>query len=258
MRANYHTHTWRCRHAAGTEREYIETAIAAGVEILGFSDHNPCVFGGEYYSDYRMYPEQTEDYFRTLTDLKQEYAGDIRIHIGLEAEFYPAVFEETMELLSRFPCEYLLLGQHFLRNEYDGPYAYLPSGDPGQLRDYVTQTLEGLSVGMFTYLAHPDLFRWQGRREIYQKEMERLCRGAKQLGVPLEYNLLGLHTGRSYPNPAFWQIAAQTGNDVILGIDAHSPEALARAKTEQRARQALAALGIEPLEEIRLRPICPL
>ena len=30
MIANYHTHTWRCRHADGTEREYVETAIEAG------------------------------------------------------------------------------------------------------------------------------------------------------------------------------------------------------------------------------------
>ena len=39
MIANYHTHTWRCHHADGTEREYVENAIAAGIKILGFSDH---------------------------------------------------------------------------------------------------------------------------------------------------------------------------------------------------------------------------
>ena len=31
MIANYHTHTWRCHHAGGTERQYIESAIAAGI-----------------------------------------------------------------------------------------------------------------------------------------------------------------------------------------------------------------------------------
>lgn len=34
MIANYHTHTWRCRHADGTEREYVERAIEA---VLKFS-----------------------------------------------------------------------------------------------------------------------------------------------------------------------------------------------------------------------------
>lgn len=37
MIANYHTHTWRCRHADGTEREYVERAIEGGLKILGFS-----------------------------------------------------------------------------------------------------------------------------------------------------------------------------------------------------------------------------
>ena len=41
MYANYHTHTVRCNHARGSEREYIETAIARGMQVLGFSDHVP-------------------------------------------------------------------------------------------------------------------------------------------------------------------------------------------------------------------------
>ena len=41
MLANYHTHTVRCKHAVGSEREYIEAAIANGFKILGFSDHTP-------------------------------------------------------------------------------------------------------------------------------------------------------------------------------------------------------------------------
>ena len=43
MLANYHTHTARCHHASGSEREYIEAAIAGGMKILGFSDHAPLV-----------------------------------------------------------------------------------------------------------------------------------------------------------------------------------------------------------------------
>lgn len=31
MLANYHTHTVRCHHAKGTEREYIEHAIEQGL-----------------------------------------------------------------------------------------------------------------------------------------------------------------------------------------------------------------------------------
>ena len=39
MLANYHTHTPRCGHAIGSERQYIERAIEEGFKVLGFSDH---------------------------------------------------------------------------------------------------------------------------------------------------------------------------------------------------------------------------
>ena len=41
MTENYHTHTARCRHATGTEEEYVLAAIDRGLKILGFSDHTP-------------------------------------------------------------------------------------------------------------------------------------------------------------------------------------------------------------------------
>ena len=44
MDYNYHTHTFRCQHASGTEREYIESALAAGITKIGFSEHIPFRF----------------------------------------------------------------------------------------------------------------------------------------------------------------------------------------------------------------------
>ena len=37
LKANYHTHTYRCQHAYGSEREYIEATIRMGIAELGFS-----------------------------------------------------------------------------------------------------------------------------------------------------------------------------------------------------------------------------
>ena len=44
MIANYHTHTYRCGHAVGEDRQYVETAIERGLKVLGFSDHVPMPF----------------------------------------------------------------------------------------------------------------------------------------------------------------------------------------------------------------------
>ena len=99
MIANYHTHTFRCHHASGTEREYIEKAIAEGLTVMGFSDHVPMPFPDGHQSGFRVRIEELEDYIRTLEALREEYKDRIQILIGFEAEYYPAYFEAMLELV---------------------------------------------------------------------------------------------------------------------------------------------------------------
>lgn len=54
MNYNYHTHTFRCRHATGTPKDYIKYAIDGGIEYMGFSDHVPFVFPDGFQSHYRI------------------------------------------------------------------------------------------------------------------------------------------------------------------------------------------------------------
>ena len=57
MIVNLHAHTTRCGHASGTEREYLDRAVEAGLIRYGFSDHAPYIFTGtDYYSSSRMRP----------------------------------------------------------------------------------------------------------------------------------------------------------------------------------------------------------
>lgn len=252
MLANYHTHTWRCKHADGDERAYIEQAIQARIQILGFADHTPYPFPDGHVSSFRMAVFQAEDYFRVLSDLKREYAGQIQLCIGFEAEYYPSYFDSLLSMLRDTPCEYLLLGQHFLGDEEPGTYCGTPTDNPENLRRYVDQVLAGLSTGYFTYLAHPDLLHWRGDGAVYRREMTRLCQGVKDLGYPLEINLLGMYSGRNYPCEAFWQIAGEVGNQAIIGCDAHTAEALNRPAMEARARAFAAAHGVSLVETIPL------
>lgn len=255
MIANYHTHTWRCNHATGNEKQYVENAMKAGLEILGFADHTPYVFPDGYHSGFRMEPEQLPGYVDTVLKLRAEYAGRIQIPLGLETEFYPRHFEALLSLLREYPMDYLILGQHFVGNEYDAPYNGLASRDEALLRQYVHQSCDAMNTGLFTYFAHPDLLNFQGSENIYRHYMRDICREARSCGVPLEFNLLGLAGGRHYPTPVFWELAAEEGCLCVLGRDAHSPEALLDEKSEQRAMGILRELGMVPLETVELRNI---
>lgn len=255
MKANYHTHTWRCNHAEGKEKQYVENALKAGLEVLGFADHTPYVFPGDYYSTFRMKMDQLPGYVDTVLGLREEYAGKIEIPLGLETEFYPRHFEDLLSRLREYPMDYLILGQHFVNNEYDAPYNGVGSGDVGLLRQYVRQSCDAMNTGLFSYFAHPDLIHFTGDEKTFRHHMRDICREAKGCGVPLEFNLLGLSFGKHYPNRPFWELVAQEGCEVILGRDAHAPEALLDEKTEKRALEILAGLGIVPLERVNLRKI---
>ena len=88
---NYHTHTARCNHADGSDREYVEAAIQSGVKVLGFSDHAPYLFPNtDYYSNFRMKTNELFDYAESVRALQKEYEKDIRILLGFELEYYPA------------------------------------------------------------------------------------------------------------------------------------------------------------------------
>ena len=255
LTANYHTHTPRCNHAEGSEREYIEQAIAAGLQILGFSDHTPQFFENGYDSWFRMRAEQLPDYIATVLALREEYRGRIDIRLGLEVEYYPATFSKLLSVLRETPVEYMLLGQHALNSEYDGPYSGTPTDDPAVLRRYTDQCIEAMRTGLFSCLAHPDLLNFIGDDAVYEAEARRLCTAAKECGVPLEINLLGLAGGRNYPNERFWKAAGETGAAAILGCDAHRPAGLHMPVIEAEARALAARCGVLLLDTLPLRPL---
>ena len=187
--------------------------------------------------------------------VKESFRNRLEIHLGVELEYYPAYLGETLELLRDRGVEYAILGQHFVGNEIDEHYNGDITGDDRLLERYVNQTAEGMETGLYTYLAHPDLFHYSGDGRTYQNHMRRLCRTANSCGMPLELNLLGLAGKRNYPNPLFWEMAAEENCKVVLGMDAHSPEFLGNGDIVRQGLEFLKPYGMELLETVPLRPI---
>ena len=255
MIANYHTHTHRCNHAIGREEDYVQEALKAGIEVLGWADHTPYLFPDGYYSHFRMRPVQLPGYIQTIQALQRQYAGQIEMPIGLETEYYPKHFGRLLEFLREHPIDYLILGQHFIGNEYDAAYSGLVTGDREVVKQYCRQSMEAMNTGVFTYFAHPDLIHYQGDWRFYQETVRPMCAEAKGCGIPLEINLLGIREGRHYPNRFFWEMAAEEGCEVILGCDAHSPQAVNVPEAEREALALAKELGLTVLTKAELRPI---
>lgn len=252
--ANYHTHTARCGHASGTDEEYVLAAIEAGYETLGFSDHMPWPYKSGFTSPtVRMTTEEIGGYLDSLRSLREKYRDKIRIYIGFEAEYFPAYMGWLKELKEREGLDFLILGNHFDESDETGIY-YGAATAKEQILSYCDNTLLGMETGLFVYLAHPDLamMNYPVFDETAKEISYRLCRRAKELGLPLEYNLQGQRLaergkakGLGYPCREFWEIAKEVGNEVIIGMDSHAPETVIDEERYARELAVLEEMGLK-------------
>ncbi len=258
-RTNYHAHTVRCRHAVGTEEEYILSALGEGFSVLGFSDHGPFPFGGGYVPDMRMGMEELDGYIAAVRSLKEKYAGRIEIFCGLEYEYFPEFTSVQRRLLDEGRLDYFLFGNHYDLDERGGMY-FGRCSTPAHIERYLRTSVAGMETGLFSCFAHPDLYMnsYRAFDRAAEKAARELCACAKAFGLPLEYNLLGLRKqavgapGLGYPCLDFWRIAAETGCEAILGVDAHEPEMFSSAEYE-KACNTLSDLGIRRIERLSLK-----
>lgn len=86
---NFHTHTWRCNHANGSDEEYVLEAIENDFEILGFADHCCWKYDSGFVPWIRMKEQEFPHYKSSIMNLKKKYAKDINIRLGMEAEYFP-------------------------------------------------------------------------------------------------------------------------------------------------------------------------
>lgn len=262
MLKNYHTHTFRCGHAARVkDEEFVRSAIESGFELLGFSDHTPWPYQSGFENrGVRMTLEQLPDYLASIRALREKYRGQIEIRIGLECEYFPEHLEWLRQ--TRKEVDYLILGNHYALTDEPGGFVFGTSKRPEHLEEYTRCTILGMQTGLFSYLAHPELAlaNYPAFDDAARTCAERLCEAAKRLDLPLEYNLLGMlrceeegFAGLGYPCAAFWHVAAQVGCKAVIGFDAHWPERLTELDRYRRARAFLEGLGIPIVEHLELR-----
>lgn len=226
------------------------------MKVLGFSDHVPYPFPKDYFSNFRMAVDQTRDYVETLAALRDEYRGRVDVKIGYEAEFYPLYFDEMRKLVTSYPCDYLILGQHFVGNERNAPYCGVRTKDEAFLRRYVDQCCEGMRTGVYSCLAHPDLLCFEGDDSVFEKEYGRMIECAVDCAVLLEINLLGIRGGRQYPNEKFFALCGKYRAPVCIGADAHEPDVVSDDASYRKALDLVERYGLTLAEEMPLKPVC--
>lgn len=234
-RYNYHTHTYRCQHADGTDREYVLEAIRNGYERIGFSDH---VMLPGITSQYHIRGDfsLTENYFQSIRALQKEFQNEIKISLGFECEWDRRFIAYYRSLLEDKKVDFLIFGNHGISFTKNGEHILQTKNKYAFLNIYLQKSICAIKSGLFRIFAHPDIFMsvtsWGKKTEDISYV---ICHLAKQYDVALELNLgkvittgIAEYYGEMrypYPYNLFWKIAKEVGNTIIVGLDAHSPSA---------------------------------
>lgn len=238
---NYHTHTYRCKHATGDVADYCQAAIEKGVSILGISDHTP--WPDSRWPTVRMEMDELPSYCQALDEAKRQFS-QIQLLKGMECE-YVEEFHAFLEdyLLGELAFDYLVGGNHYFWQKGEWISCYKASFSVAGLRAYVDCVVQSIASGMFSFIAHPDLFgvfylKWDSNTIAASKD---ILAAASEYQVPLEVNSSGFRkpkietpeeTRHMYPWLPFWEMASDYDIHVIVNSDAHRPEDL-NGKTEE-------------------------
>ena len=230
---NYHTHTHRCGHALGDVPDYCREAVRQGLDVLGFTDHTPLPDGR--WPSVRMDMQELPGYLAALDDADRQFPDLLVLH-GLECEYVEAfVPYYREEFLGRCGLDYLVGGAHWYPHAGEWVGIYGTPMDPSMLKSYADYLVAGMESGLFSFVAHPDLFGvsypdWDRHAEA---AAHAICQAAAALSVPLEINTYGFRkpylasrTGKrpKYPWFPFWEMAATWDVPVVVSSDAHRPE----------------------------------
>ncbi|MER5431765.1 histidinol-phosphatase [Streptomyces sp. NPDC002588] len=245
MKFDLHTHHDRCGHARGTLRDYVEAALAAGLDTIGFSDHSP--FFAETEDHHRpwvaMARSQFAGYLAEAASLRAEYRGRIDILLGVESDFFPEHAELYRSVYAGLDLDYVIGSVHvvgesdiFHRDRWTGATEEFLLREKERYCDLVAQSARS---GLFDVLGHIDALRGNCPRleAVDTPAVDRMLRAVADADVVVEVNTSGRtkDCGGWYPADDVLDRARRLGIRMTFGSDAHDPERVGEEHEEVRA-----------------------
>jgi histidinol-phosphatase (PHP family) len=235
LKFDLHTHHFRCGHASGNIRDYIESAISSGLQVIGISDHTP-FFGREEEQAFpliSMAKSELSSYVQEVLELKKEYSGVIDVLLGIESDYFPIHAELYRKTLAAYPFDYIIGSVHQIDDiSIFNANRWKKLNDTQQIavkKEYYRMVQESARSGMFQILGHIDAMKGNYppfSDIITHGEIDETLRVIAACNIAIEINTSGKtkQSGGWYPSDAILERACYFGVDVTFGSDAHKPE----------------------------------
>lgn len=230
---DYHIHTHYSSDSSEKPENIIRHAIDSGLAEICFTDHMD--LGYPYTTEYEnpAFVFDTEAYYRELSALRDKYAGDIKIKIGVELGLIPYLKERNKAVADSVPFDFIIGSTHQIDGKdpyypefwarrdcddvvneyfvltYDNVRTYSDYDVYGHL-DYITRYAPDKSY-RFDYMKHFDII------DCILKEIIRTGHGIELNTSPLCKGL-----DRTNPCPEIVKRYKELGGETItIGSDAH-------------------------------------
>ena len=230
---DYHVHTFRCGHAGGESRAFVEKAIERGLAEIAFTDHIPLYFLPPGRRDPRlaMREDQFDGYLEEVRALRAEFAGTIAIRLGLEADYAEGHEEELARWLARADWDVVLGSVHWVAGDWiDSPGAaarFAREGAEFLYREYYRLLAKAAGTRLFDVLTHFDLPKKFGTRPAAPMEAEEdlAIEAARSAGCAVEISSAGLRkpVAEAYPESRILRKLVAAGVAVTFSSDSHAP-----------------------------------
>lgn len=253
MKFDLHTHHYRCGHAKGEIRDYIEAAIHAGLQVIGISDHSP-YFASDHdhlKPGIAMAKSEFPIYVAEVLELKKEYEGKIDVLLGVESDFFPEHAELYRQILAQFPFDYIIGSVHFTGEvSIFNKKRFLNVSESNilqQKEQYYELIKQSAESGMFQVLGHIDALKayYPELAQIKTDKIDEALKSIAQHGVSIEINTSGKmkDCGGWYPAYDLLERAHHYGVEVTFGSDSHVPERV--GDDWEQVRQMLKEIGFK-------------
>lgn len=250
MLADLHTHT-NISHGHHSVSEMYEAAAAAGLDILGLSEHSPLPedYGCKLYAT--AFPGNFRQFVQDVRDLRRREAAreDRPLPLlGVELDWLPDHARHMGRFLSCWPFSYVIGSLHYVGLF---PVARPNSWEDGReaaharYREYYTEMAHMAASGMVNVASHPDFIKraCYGMFHDWLREpgsldlVARAVRAMADNHVIMEVSSAGLRQpfAEPYPCPAIMRLAADFGVDIYLASDAHDRADVAAGHAEVAA-----------------------
>lgn len=263
---NYHSHCSFCDGRAPLE-EFVKEAISQGFYSYGVSSHAPLPFPTQWTMEW----EQMEAYLDEFNNLRQKYADEIELYVGLEIDYLNEESNPSVARFTELSLDYRIGSVHLL---YDAagevvdidcsPAVFKErvdrhfNGDVLRvIRMYFDRLFRMVELGGFDILGHADKMHYNASyyhpglldEPWYEALMKDYFSLVASRGYLVEINTKAYDSlGTFYPNSRYWELMKEYQIKILVNSDAHYPERINAGRIE--ALRLLQAKGFAAVAEL--------